>query len=355
MESIHKPVLLAECLHYLQPPEKKTAPASPVLMVDATLGEGGHSEAFLNMYHNLRIIGLDADAEIQARAKERLGVFGQRMTFSHIWFNDFFANLSRTVAENLSGTRCNEEKPDIILFDLGVSVFHYELSNRGFSFRNDEKLDMRLDDQTLEKSAWDVIVLSTENELADIIYRYGEERYSRRIARALKVHAATVVDMSGSEDASAATSAQKVAEVIWDAVPSAYTHMRLHPATKTFQALRIAVNGELTRLQQVLFDAFDCLAVDGKMGVISFHSLEDRIVKNFFKALSKDCVCPPTVGKCVCGGKKNALLLIKKGVSASAQEISSNGPSRSARLRVLQKVCDMNEKKKELLNTYEKI
>jgi len=316
MEIVHTPVLLNECLEWLSPvgePYEKHA-----LMVDSTLGEGGHTFNFLSKYENLSVIGLDADPVIQAKAKERLNSFGDRVHFYNGWFNDFYASYPSEY-----------EKPDLILFDLGISVFHYEKSERGFSFRYDEKLDMRLNPLS-EKSAADLVNELPEEKLADLIYLYGEEKLSRRIAKAI------VQAREGCK----IESSKALADVIWNAVPSNYRYGQIHPATRTFQALRIAVNSELKRLPDALFNAFQNLNPNGKMGVITFHSLEDRIVKNFFKNLSKQCVCPPEVAVCHCGGKQCAENLTRKPVIPTEEEIKKNSPSRSAKLRVVRKLCN---------------
>ena len=316
MEIVHTPVLLNECLEWLSPvgePYEKNA-----LMVDSTLGEGGHTFNFLSKYKNLSVIGLDADPVIQAKAKERLSSFGERVHFYNGWFNDFYKNYP-----------VEYNKPDLILFDLGISVFHYEKSQRGFSFRYDESLDMRLSPLS-ENSASDLVNNLEEGKLADLIYLYGEEKLSRRIAKAI------VEARAGGK----IESSKALAEIIWNAVPANYRYGSIHPATRTFQALRIAVNSELKRLPQALFDAFQDLNAGGKMGVITFHSLEDRIVKNFFKNLGKQCVCPPEVAVCRCGGKQCAEILTRKPVCPTEQEVKVNSPSRSAKLRVIRKICD---------------
>ena len=319
MEIVHTPVLLNECLDYLSPIGESFE--KNALMIDSTLGEGGHSFNFLSKYENLKIVGLDADKVIQAKAKERLSCFGQRMNFFNGWFNDFYANYPSEY-----------EKPDLILFDLGISVFHYEKSDRGFSFRYDEKLDMRLNAES-EKSAADLVNELSETELADMIYLYGEEKLSRRIAKAI------VDARSGGK----IESSKALAEIIWNCVPANYRYGQIHPATRTFQALRIAVNGELKRLPKALSDAFACLKPGGKMGVITFHSLEDRIVKNYFRNLGKQCVCPPEVAVCRCGGSECAEILTRKPVCPTEEEIKANSPSRSAKLRVIRKIKDATE------------
>ena len=319
MEIVHTPVLLNECLEYLSPVGE--AFEKNAVMIDSTLGEGGHSFNFLSKYENLKIIGLDADKVIQAKARERLACFGERMNFFNGWFNDFYANYP-----------CEYEKPDLILFDLGISVFHYEKSERGFSFRYDEKLDMRLNAES-EKSAADLVNELSETELADMIYLYGEEKLSRRIAKAI------VDARSGGK----IESSKALAEIIWNCVPANYRYGQIHPATRTFQALRIAVNGELKRLPKALSDAFACLKPGGKMGVITFHSLEDRLVKNYFRNLGKQCVCPPEVAVCRCGGSECAEILTRKPVCPTEEEIKVNSPSRSAKLRVIRKIKDATE------------
>lgn len=310
MEIIHTSVLLQECLSLLAP-EKPGA-----LMVDGTLGEGGHTEAFLSAFPDLRVVGIDADIMIQARARERLSPFGERVVFYPGWSDAFFAEYPS-----------DAKKPDIILIDLGISLFHYEKSGRGFSFRSEEPLDMRLDPSSGESAA-DIVNTMRESDLADLIYQFGEEQYSRRIARSICEARAT----------SRFATARSLADCIYAAVPAQYRHGKIHPATKTFQALRIAVNEELSRLPRLLNLAFGTLAPDGKLGLITFHSLEDRIVKNVFREWGKACTCPPEAPICKCGGKPKAELLTKKAVSASDEEVSRNPPSRSAHLRVVRKI-----------------
>ncbi|MCM1407444.1 MAG: 16S rRNA (cytosine(1402)-N(4))-methyltransferase RsmH [Treponema brennaborense] len=315
MEIVHTPVLLQECLRFLTPvgePYEKNA-----FMVDSTLGEGGHSEAFLSQFNALRVIGVDADAEIQARAKERLARFGDRMAFYSGWFNDFYAAYPAEIP-----------RPDIILFDLGISLFHYEKSDRGFSFRKDGHLDMRLN-QNAGESAETLIHTLDEEKLANLIYQFGGERYSRRISRA-------IIEARGNARIS---SPKMLADIIYRAVPASYRHGAIHPATKTFQALRIAVNGELEHLLPALKSAFSVLKTEGKLGVITFHSLEDKIVKDYFRMLSKQCICPPEQPICTCRGKAEAVLLARKAVLPSEEEIRQNSPSRSAKLRVIRKTA----------------
>ena len=313
MDIVHYSVLQKEVVSFLKPDKPGQ------ILVDCTTGEGGHTELFLKTYPDMKVICLDADSSILEVARERLKDFSSSITFYNQWFNQFF----RDYPDNIN-------RPDRILFDLGISTYHYEKSERGFSFRKEEKLDMRLD-RNLEQSAADIVNNYPETELADIIFKYGEERYSRRIASAI------VRDrkMSRYENA------KQLADTVWKAVPSAYRKGRNHPATKTFQALRIIVNGELARLEEALDAALKVLKPGGRMGVISFHSLEDRIVKHFFKKMSLECICPPEAPVCSCRGKSIVKILTKKPVAPEEAEIRENLPSRSSKLRVVEKVNEL--------------
>ncbi|WP_304223860.1 16S rRNA (cytosine(1402)-N(4))-methyltransferase RsmH [Gracilinema caldarium] len=314
VQYVHTPVLLAETLHYLAPRGENA------LMVDATLGEGGHSYAFLSHFPKLRIIGVDADPVIQEVARKRLSVFGERIHFYSGWSHTFFAEYPTEI-----------KRPDLILIDLGISLFHYEKSGRGFSFRKGEILDMRLDPH-FGPSAADLVMQLPEGELADLIYQNGEERYSRRIAHA-------IVE---ARKRSKIETTDALAVLIEKAVPLSYRHGPIHPATRTFQALRIAVNGELSRLESLLDSALHVLENGGRLGVITFHSLEDRIVKNFFRNQNKDCTCPPEAPICTCKGQRTVALVTKKPIVPGPEEIRANPPSRSAKLRVVEKVLEEN-------------
>jgi 16S rRNA (cytosine1402-N4)-methyltransferase len=312
MEAVHTPVLLEEVLGCL-------APRRPgELMVDATLGEGGHSLAFLSRFPDLRVIGVDADREIQEAARERLKEFGDRVHFYTGWSQEFFAGFPRDM-----------KRPDTILIDLGVSLYHYEKGGRGFSFRKDEYLDMRID-RSRGLGAAELLARLSERELADLLYVNAEERFSRRIARAI-VEARKQGALTGSA---------ALAGLVERAAPPFYRRGPVHPATKTFQALRIAVNGELSRLGELLEAALRVLEPGGRMGVISFHSLEDRVVKNFFREKNKDCTCPPEAPICRCGGQRVVNLLTRKPVSPTEDEMRNNPPSRSAKLRAAEKILD---------------
>ena len=290
------------------------------VLVDCTMGEGGHSEEFLRRYPGLQVIGLDADPSIQEVARRRLAPYGDRVSFVHTWFDRYFSPFQGSV------------RPDRILMDLGISIFHYEKSGRGFTFQKSEPLDMRLDPSS-PLSAERVINDYEEKQLADVIYAYGEERYSRRIASAIVKKRAEAPIQTASE----------LADLVFNCVPPNYRHGRIHPATRTFQAVRIEVNGELDRLKTTLQGAIDALQVGGRLGVITFHSLEDRIVKHFFKELNRQCICSPEVPRCTCGGKARVLnVLTKKPVVPSEDEVRENSPSRSAKFRVAEKIAEMS-------------
>jgi 16S rRNA (cytosine1402-N4)-methyltransferase len=281
------------------------------------MGTAGHSEKFLSLYSDLAVVGVDADPVIQEYARERLAKFGERVRFYRGWSQDFFASYPAGL-----------KRPNTVLADLGISLFHYAKSGRGFGFSGDEALDMRIDTGRGVSAA--EILAMPEREIADILYKNAEERYSRRIARAI---------VQERRRGGAATNTS-LAELVWRAVPVSYRHGPVHPATKTFMALRIEVNGELSGLPALLESALEALEPGGRLGVISFHSLEDRIVKNFFKLKSRDCVCPPSAPTCSCGGRRVVNILTPKGVTAGADEIKRNPPSRSARLRVVEKVME---------------
>jgi 16S rRNA (cytosine1402-N4)-methyltransferase len=312
MESLHTPVLLEETIQYLAPR------GGGELMLDATTGEGGHSFAFLSRFPDLQIIAIDADPLIQQAAKERLKEFGGRVCFYSGWAQSFFAAYPGDL-----------KRPDTILIDLGISMFHYEKSGRGFSFRKDEPLDMRLDTSSPPDAAT-LIATLPEKELADLIYRNAGESYSRRIAKAIVT----------ARKEGAIRSSGALAELVKAAVPPAYRHRKIHPATKTFQALRIAVNGELSRLPDLLEGGLRVLKTGGRMGVISFHSLEHRLVRNFFREKRRGCTPSPEAPIDSYGGRRCVNLLTRKGLAPGQAERQKNPSSRSARLRVVEKIFE---------------
>jgi 16S rRNA (cytosine1402-N4)-methyltransferase len=299
----HTPVMLEEVLSFLVPRRDDE------LMLDCTLGEGGHAQAFLARYPSLRYVGLDADPSIQAKARERLAAYADRMNYQLGYFDELLANW----AESGLG------KPDLVLFDLGVSMYHFAESGRGFGYAKDEALDMRLSPDA-PRSAAELLASEREEEIARIIYEYGEERLSRRIAAAI---------VEARHSGGIRTSAQ-LAELVWNAVPPNYRHGRLHPATRTFQALRIAVNDELGRAERGIRRAAALLCPGGSLAVITFHSLEDRIAKNVLRELAGRS---PASGGAL---KVEPILelVIKKPLEPSLEEVRRNPASRSAKLRV---------------------
>jgi 16S rRNA (cytosine1402-N4)-methyltransferase len=320
MDIVHTPVLPEEVIGYLAPR------TSGELMVDATVGEGGHSYAFLSRFPDLRLICIDADAEIQKTARKRLSEFGDRVRFYTGWAQDFFARAASVPGEGGTESGAENAAPDTILIDLGVSSYHYEKSGRGFSFRKDEPLDMRIGPGR-GPSAAELIARLSERELADMLYRNAGERYSRRIARA-------VVESRGRGPIE---SSLVLAEIVRAAVPRSYGR-GMHPATKFFQAIRMAVGLELESLPELLERAFEALKPGGRLGVISFHSGEDKIVKNFFRDRSREfqvSVEKPIVKD---EGRKVLKLLTRKPVVPGEEEIRNNPPSRSAKFRVVEKL-----------------
>ena len=307
---IHTPVLLAEVIRFLGCEEQKC------LLVDARLGEGGHAEALLSQFPLITVWGIEADEEILKLARERLRCFGKRIETFHSWSLEFFKEYGGRFAE----------RPDRVFIDLGISMFHYRQSGRGFSFSKDEPLDMRID---VERPLTAGIIVNEygRDELEKLILEYGEERFARRISRSIiRERSKTPI-----------RSAKVLGEIIKRSVPANRRYSRLHPATRTFQALRIAVNNEIQCLLEELEYSFRVLKNGGRMGVISFHSLEDRIVKHFFKEKNKYCTCPDEWPICQCGGKPELKILTRKAIFAEAAEQEANPASRSARLRVVEK------------------
>ena len=310
-KATHTPVLLAEVIQFLSCGDQKC------LLVDARLGEGGHAEAMLSLFPCMMVLGVEVDGDILKVAGERLKCFGKRIQTFHSWSLEFFKGY---------GER-SLEFPDRIFIDLGISMFHYRQSGRGFSFREDEPLDMRIDvEQPL--TAGIIVNEYSREELEKMILEYGEERFAGRISRSI------IRERSKAP----IRSAKVLGEIIKRSVPASRRYGRIHPATRTFQALRIVVNNELQRLREELEYSFQVLKNGGKMGIISFHSLEDRIVKHFFKEKNKSCTCPAEWPICQCGGRRKVKILTRKAIFAKAAEQETNPAARSARLRVVEKL-----------------
>lgn len=306
----HRPVLLKETMEFL-------VPERGGLFVDCTVGLGGHSEAILKSSARTRVVGMDLDPSALAYARQRLAPFGER-------FQAFQANF-RELADVLS--RAGEHDTDGILVDLGVSSLQFDSPERGFSFRFDAPLDMRMD-PTSGATAADLLQQLPESEIARIIFEFGEERHSRRIARRI---------VERREQGKPVTTTKELADLVLAAVGGGKRD-QIHPATRTFQALRIAVNDELEGLGDFVELAVDLLAADGRFVGISFHSLEDRILKQELRRLSGHCQCPPRLPVCSCGAKELVEVLTRRPVAPSAREIEENPRARSAKLRACRKL-----------------
>ena len=302
----HEPALLHETVRLL-------AVRSGGVYIDATVGEGGHASAVLQAaMPGGRLLGIDKDPEVIQRATARLRPYDGGF---HL-VQGSYAQL-RDISFALG-----YESADGILLDLGFSSFHIERSDRGFSFAKDEPLDMRFDPQG-ELTASHIVNEYPQDDLANILHRFGEERRSRAIARAIVASR----PIEGTSHLSRIIS--KGARV---------SPGKIHPATRTFQALRIAVNSELEALESGLEQAVKCLRPGGRLAVISYHSLEDRLVKSTFARESKDCVCPPRTPMCICGHSASVRLVNKRVIVPSEAEVQSNPRSRSARLRVAERI-----------------
>jgi 16S rRNA (cytosine1402-N4)-methyltransferase len=300
---LHTPVLLSDVLTALDP-----RPGGR--FIDGTLGAGGHAEAILQASApDGRLLGLDADPAALSLARQTLAPYADRIRL----VNANFSQVAR-IAHSYDSSPV-----DGILLDLGLSSMQLDAVERGFSFQSEGPLDMRYD-PTGATTAADLVNNLPADELADLIYRFGEERRSRAIARAIVA-------------ARPLHTTRELADVIARAA-GGRRQARIHPATRTFQALRIAVNDELEALRNTLPQALTLLSPGGRIAVISFHSLEDRIVKNFFVQESKDCICPPEQLVCTCGHKATLRIITRKPISANPAEIEANPRARSAKLRV---------------------
>lgn len=302
----HVPVLNREVLAYLNPATKRK-------YVDATVGAGGHAEAILIASRpDGLLVGLDIDHHAVAIATARLRKFSKRASI----FNVSYIAMKECLK------KMNWDCVDGVLFDLGISSMQVDAAERGFSFNKEGPLDMRFDDHS-NFSAYDLVNQWTEEEIASVLWNYGEEPKARAIARAICA-------------ARPLNTTTQLAQVVLSAYHG--KNSKIHPATKTFQAVRIAVNQELKALEKGIHLAIDQLCAGGKIAVITFHSLEDRIVKEIFKQESKDCLCPPEQPVCTCHHKATLSILTKKPVMPSDEEMKTNPRSRSAKLRVAQKI-----------------
>jgi 16S rRNA (cytosine1402-N4)-methyltransferase len=311
MDAFHTPVMVQEVVSSLHC-------RAGNITVDGTVGGGGHAEAILeNTAPDGILIGIDADTDALGAARERLARFGGRT----ILVKGNFAHMETILEEEEVG------KVDGILLDLGVSSHQLDTAERGFSFTQDAPLDMRMD-RSRPRSASDLVNTLPWEELARIIRDYGEERMAGRIARAI----------AKERTHSPLRTTRELAGVVLRAFPPDAERQKIHPATRTFQALRIAVNDELTSLRKALTDGMERLKPGGRFSVISFHSLEDRIVKNAFRTGEKGCTCPPDLPVCACGGKPKLKVVTRKPVTPGDEEISGNPRARSAKLRTAERI-----------------
>ena len=298
MSSVHSSVLLQESIEGLNIKDDS-------LFVDATFGGGGHTRAILEKAKNVKVIAFDQDKGAWVRALPKIKGLENKVIFKNLNFKNIDKGLSEEGIKEVSG----------ILFDLGISSDQLDNSLRGFSFLRDEELLMTMKELPNEEdlTAKEIVNTWSEESLADIIYGYGEERYARRIARNI-VNDRKIKEIQTTFD---------LIETIKKSVPASYLRMKIHPATKTFQALRIATNDELRILEEALNKSFDLLINSGRLVVITFHSLEDRIVKNFFRNKVLE---------------KRGILVNKKPIIPSKEEILNNKRSRSAKLRIIEKL-----------------
>lgn len=310
MEFRHVSVLLNECIEGLN--IKKDG-----IYVDGTLGGGGHSLEIVKRLDTGRLIGIDQDTDALNAAKERLKEYEDKITYVY----NNFVNV-RGVLNSLG-----IEKADGFLIDIGVSSFQLDEAKRGFSYMHDAPLDMRMDSEN-PLSAYDVVNSYSEEELSRVIYSYGEERWAKRIAQFI---------VSERKIKPVETTFELV-EIIKKAIPKGARKDGPHPAKRTFQAIRIEVNKELEILEKTIDDMTDLLNPAGRLCVITFHSLEDRIVKNAFKKQENPCTCPPEFPVCVCGKEPKAKIITRKPVLPSDEELSFNHRSRSAKLRILERI-----------------
>ncbi len=307
----HIPVLYREIMEIMDPQPGET-------FVDCTLGGGGHSRGFLERTSpDGRLIGIDQDQEALEAARSNLAPFGQRVTYVHSNYRHLESILSQYAPAGVDG----------ILFDLGVSSHQLDEKERGFSYMQDAPLDMRMD-TTQSFSAYDVVNGYSEEELHRIIKVYGEENWAKRIAQ-------FIVEFRARKPI---TTTGELVDIIKRAVPKGARVQGSHPAKRTFQAIRIEVNQELKVLEDTIDVAVRYLKKGGRIGIISFHSLEDRIVKERFKYLASDCICPPQLPFCQCDKVSEIKILTRKPVEAKEDELEENSRSKSAKFRAAVKI-----------------
>ncbi|MBD8839852.1 MULTISPECIES: 16S rRNA (cytosine(1402)-N(4))-methyltransferase RsmH [Paenibacillus] len=294
------------------------------IYVDCTLGGGGHSSVIASkLGPGGRLIALDQDDWALDNAREKLAAYGERVTLVKTNFRDLEQVLKDLDVPMMDGV----PQVDGILYDLGVSSPQFDEGERGFSYNHDAPLDMRMDQDAM-LTAKEIVNEWPEEEIARILYRYGEEKFSRRIARVIVgKRAQSTIETTG-----------ELVELIKEGIPAAARRTGGHPAKRSFQALRIAVNDELGAFEEGLHQAVRCLAPGGRVSVITFHSLEDRICKQIFSSYLEKCTCPPDFPLCVCGGKGTLRLVNRKPLIPTETELTENSRARSAKLRVAEKL-----------------
>lgn len=312
MEFRHIPVLLDQCIEGLN--------INPDgIYIDCTAGGGGHSSAIAaKLSEKGRLFSLDRDPDAVKAASARLAEFPNARVI-HRNYSELDAVLAELGIEAVDG----------ILMDLGVSSHQLDEESRGFSYHTNAPLDMRMSQSGM--SAADVVNTFSEQQLAKIIFEYGEEKFSRRIA----------MNIIKAREIAPVETTQQLADIIRESVPQKARREK-NPCKKTFQAIRIAVNGEFEHLSEGLDKAFDALKPGGRLAVITFHSLEDRIVKQRFAGWCKGCICPPDFPQCVCGRKPQGILVNRKPIEADSEELENNNRSRSAKLRVIERSAYCN-------------
>ncbi|MDO8507765.1 MAG: 16S rRNA (cytosine(1402)-N(4))-methyltransferase RsmH [bacterium] len=311
-KNMHKSVLLQEVVQFLDPKPGQ-------VFIDATIGFGGHSEEILKKISpDGKLLGIDQDEEALNWLGANLAPKYPNLTLKKANFSEIDQISRESGHQNANG----------ILADIGVSSYQFDEAGRGFSLKNDGPLDMRMD-KTRDLTAAEVVNTYSEQDLTDIFSKYGEERLSKTIAR-------EIVARRAEKRFATTLELADMIRGIYD--KKGLKGLKIHPATRVFQALRIEVNDELGNLEKFLPQALDSLAPKGRLSVITFHSLEDRIVKDFFQREAKGCICPPDYPICKCGHEKTIKIITKKPILASDEEIRENPRSRSAKLRVIEKI-----------------
>lgn len=310
MNFVHKSVLLKECIAGLNiKPEG--------IYVDGTLGGAGHSsEIIKKLTAQGKLIGIDRDEDALKAAKEKL------QNYSNVIYYHGNHDDIKNILEELK-----IKKVDGILLDLGVSSYQLDERNRGFSYLGENTLDMRMD-KTQKLDAKIVVNKYKEQKLADIIYEYGEEKFSRQIAR----------NICKEREKSEIETTKQLVDIIEKSIPAKYKNKESHPAKRTFQAIRIEVNNEIKPLYQTVLDSIECLKPSGRICIITFHSLEDRAVKKAYIEAEGKCICPPGLPYCACGAVKKGKIITKKPILPTKEEMENNSRSKSAKLRIFEKI-----------------